>query len=68
MKLYTVQYDSDDEGIEGSILQTAWCASIADATKIYNDHEKQDAVIKIVTLPKGREEMAAWLNERGVKV
>ena len=67
MKLYTVQYTPDKElGVLPP--HTVWCASIADATKAYDQAEKLGGVIRIVTLPKGREEMATWLNERRVKV
>lgn len=65
MKLYTVQYVADDAD---KSAVTTWCASIADATKAYNDAQTLKPAINIVTLPKGREEMAAWLNERAVKV
>ena len=69
MKLYTVQYNNStrDEAGEVNVIKTVWCASIADATEAYNDNEKQAPTIRIVTLPKGREEMAAWLNERGIR-
>ncbi len=66
MKLYTVQYETKQELVVTPV--TVWCASIADATKSYNDAVNHSPAIKIVTLPSGREEMAAFLNERGVKV
>jgi hypothetical protein len=66
MKLYTVQYAAKDQQ-PGEKRKTIWCASISDATKAYNEAEEYQPAINIVTLPSGREEMAKWLNERGIR-
>ena len=70
MKLYTVQYNetTDDRAGEVTVRKSVWCASIADATKAYNEAEAHQPSINIVTLPSGREEMAKFLNERKVTV
>lgn len=66
MKLYVVQYEQQVSGI----TVTHWASTIAAATEFYDSKVGlgESPVIRIITLALGRDEMAAWLNARGVPV
>ena len=70
MKLYTVQYNNSTRDDAGEERDQDRLVRLDCGRHQGVQRQLRSTVpsIRIVTLPKGRDEMAAWLNERGVKV